>query len=174
MPRKKSLSFQSRAADLLLEISDTFSLLSDVAYSRSPFLLYGNDGKRYQKAKEEYWEKRKTLKRLQEKKLLVIQKAADQYRIALTEEGARQVFRLKVMSADILPSDEVCMVIFDIPESEQKIRQKLRKFLFQAGFIPIQRSVWISNVDASQPLSELFEVTGAKKWIRVYRAHEIS
>ena len=66
------------------------------------------------------------------------------------------------------------MVIFDIPETSRSLRSQLRGFLEKAGFILIQRSVWVTNIDAAKPLSELLANTKADKWVRIFKAREIS
>jgi DNA-binding transcriptional regulator PaaX len=133
-------------------------------------LRYGVDGANAILNAKERRLRRQEFERLRKRKLIEVSKEADCYRVALTQRGKQEAFRLKVLEADLLPDDRMCMVVFDIPESKRKLRKELRSFLTSAGFAPIQKSVWISRFDAGEALRELFRSTGASKWVRVYTA----
>ena len=78
------------------------------------------------------------------------------------------------MKSYVLPEGINCIVIFDIPEDVRHIRKQLGTFLESASFIRIQRSVWISNVDAGDLLIKLFRAAGLERgWVRIYNATEL-
>jgi len=173
---KKSLYQYSQTSDLLLSIADLFGNAMEML----PYFLtyrgqrvvayYGPGGLHIPKEIERRRRQQKVLHELKKRKLIVAQRESEKYKVALTEDGLYQVFRLRVLKANMLPKDKVCMVVFDIPETQRNLRQMLRRFLAEAGFVPIQRSVWISPVDAGEQLACLFKAAKATKWVRVYNS----
>ncbi len=83
-----------------------------------------------------------------------------------------EYLRLKVLDSDLYEDDRACLVVFDIPETKRKLRKTLRHFLRYAGFIPIQKSVWISKFNAGEAISKLLSTKGSKHWVRVYEVRE--
>jgi DNA-binding transcriptional regulator PaaX len=97
----------------------------------------------------------------------------DEYHLRLTEYGAHEAFRLQVLQAKPMPDHCVCMVIFDIPEHQRKLRRSLRGFLSYAGFTQLQKSVWTAPFDAWKPLVKLFHIDRSSKWVSVFIAREM-
>ncbi len=128
---------------------------------------------RIRKAKEHRYEKQ-ILQRLVKKKLIVIQEAGETLRAALTQTGENELFRLQIIHAPRCLDGQICMVVFDIPESKKQLRKNLRDFLRYASFTPLQKSVWISARDATTPLSRLFASKKLSRWISVFRAEKIN
>lgn len=168
--RRKFLKKDSVAAKILLEINDELDLLFSFGYRPTKVMKYGMDGVRRMREPKMRAERRRSLKRLHTKNLISILKKDEEYQVALTRAGALEVFRLKVLYSAPLPKGSVCMVIFDIPETERTLRKNMRNFLQVAGFICWQRSVWISFFDAGEHLERLFEVNGVSDWMKVYLA----
>lgn len=113
--------------------------------------------------------RQQNLRRMKELELIKLKIVEGEYRARLTDKGAQELFRLRIMQADLFEDDRVCMVVFDVPEQASSFRKNLRHFLSTAGFIPIQKSVWISPFDAGRLLAEMFQGKG-RGWIRVYTA----
>ena len=134
---------------------------------------YGHEGARRIRDVQEKKRRYQALKRLESRKLIKINKVAKSFQVALTEDGDYQVFSLKAKQAGFLYNDIVCLVVFDIPETHRALRKRLRHLLYDVGFIPIQRSVWVSPYDVSKELVSLFRKVKAHKWVRVYNAKEI-
>ena len=121
----------------------------------------------------EWQKKRDALRRLQKQELLKCRQVEKKFEIALTKKGAQEALRLKVMNAYVLENGTNCIVVFDIPERLRKVRIELGNFLDSAGFIRIQRSVWISPYKAATLLVDLFDAAGLnREWVRVYYAKE--
>jgi len=136
-------------------------------------MKYGMSGIReMRKAQERKWE-RGIINRLKQKELIEIEKRAGEVFVALTQEGAKEYLRQKVFAADLYEDDHECLVVFDVPESKRKVRKMLREFLSDAGFIPIQKSVWISKFMAGEALGRLFSTTETRHWIRIYEVREL-
>jgi hypothetical protein len=176
---KKSLYKHSITSNMLLSIAKASGEVLEalpyfLAYKGGGLSAYCRSGEvNMSKQKDVRVRQQKALHELKKNKLVVVKRDGDRYRAALTKDGILQVFRLKVLKARVLEDDSVCMVIFDIPETERDLRQLLREFLSEAGFILIQRSVWISPFDAGQALVSLFRATGAVKWVRVFSSRQI-
>ena len=163
----------SRSAKLLQEFARGLEDALLFGYQPRLVIRYGYDGaKRILSAKERQ-RNYQALKRLEKQRLIDVDHRAERYNVALTKKGREEIFRLRVLNSELLPKDRVCMVVFDVPESKRKLRLLLRRFLSEAGFAPIQKSVWISPFDAAESLRELFLASGVSEWVRVYRAWEI-
>lgn len=65
------------------------------------------------------------------------------------------------------------MVIFDIPEEYAFLRRKLRGVLKHLGFKQIQQSVWSSDRDYREIISETIQHLNISQWVQVYEAREI-
>lgn len=168
MPR--SLELHSRSSNLFQEIAESCNLFFSLGHNPVGYLRYGIDGmNRIHKAKAHRYEKQ-ILKRLIAKKLIVIDETGALLKAALTKTGENELFRLQVLHAPRLPEDQVCMVVFDIPESKKELRKYLRDFLRYAGFEPLQKSVWISPFAAMDPLTNLFASKKVSRWVSVFCA----
>ncbi|MDP2631703.1 MAG: CRISPR-associated endonuclease Cas2 [Candidatus Uhrbacteria bacterium] len=180
MTNKRRLVCNSKAARFLLRLDEQLGLFLDETLDGiqkpSVALKYGSEWRVVRREIEIAQlrsEERKRLHELRQRDILRVRRVADKYRIALTGKGMVELFRIKVVNADLLEDGSVCMVVFDIPEDHRKLRGQLRLFLIQAGFMCIQRSVWISPFNAAESLSQLFKVSNSSKWIRVFIANEI-
>ena len=167
---KKSLHEGSRAAMLLVEFGN---YLDDIHFGLSrPSLVVRmgiDDAKRFWDKEEEILRKQE-MKRLEKRKLIKSRELAGELEIRFTQEGLSEYFKHSLVQCEILPEGNVCMVVFDIPESQARLRQRLRRLLSRSAFVPMQRSVWISNIDAADLLSRLFKMELDNQWIRVFIA----
>ncbi len=118
--------------------------------------------------------RRSSMRRLVKSGYLIAEETAEGLAYALSEKGAIEYLRKRVHDANVMDGDEVCMVIFDIPEKFRSLRRELYLFLVDAGFFPHQKSVFIAPYDAFDPLAELFSLKGAAHWIQVYRATRVT
>ena len=169
--RRKKLQGHSRAACILENIGNRIEDIH-LGLSRPGLVVkYNIDGARdYLNRKDKYLQ-RQALKRLKQRNLIKMQKIAESYQVALTQYGIDEFMRLKILNSKIHTDGTICMVTFDIPESQSTFRKRIRRILANSAFIPLQRSVWISNIDAADILSKLFKSQYSQKWIRVFTAH---
>ena len=65
------------------------------------------------------------------------------------------------------------MVIFDIPEDQANLRHALRSILKKLEFSQIQQSVWMSDKDHKQILSETIEDLDLGRYVQLYEAVRI-
>lgn len=91
----------------------------------------------------------------------------------LTERGRLEYLKLKLVEAEELAEGRVCVIVFDIPEKESRIRKLLRNFLSGNYFILIQKSVWISRFDVAKTMSKLIVFLELEDWVRVFESREV-
>ena len=170
--QSKFLSVHSCTALVLRELVETFDLLATANQRMRVFNRYGFGAFEEIRSARDRADRRRAFLRLEKQNLIRVQKQANRYALSLTDEGARQYIRMHMMHADLLPDGEVCMVVFDIPESQRRLRSLLRYFLSDFGFLPIQKSVWIGRFDHAKSISELFHLHQAEGWIRSFTCRE--
>lgn len=163
----------SKTWEVFRFLIDGMDLFVSFGANPSGYAYYGGmGGLRSRRKEQEYWDEIRALRRLEERKLIRVRKAGKRLQVKLTKTGAIEAIRQEVMAADLLPDGRVCMVVFDIPESQRKVRRSLRAFLDALAFIPLQQSVWITPFDAIVPLTRYFRATQKDRWVRVYTAIE--
>ena len=174
LKRERHLKLSSITATVLGELSQLMEIADLMMTSQGQRQLryYGYDLEEMHE--EMAWrKKREAINRLRRQKLLECREVEGAFEVALTKRGAQEALRLKIMNAYVLQDGANCMVVFDIPEHLRKVRIELGKLLDSAGFIPVQKSVWISPYEVAPLLVELFRSAGLKRdWVRVYYAKE--
>jgi CRISPR/Cas system-associated endoribonuclease Cas2 len=169
---KRHLRAGSWMLETFMSIADEMSAVCIEGHHPSTVLRYGADGARYFRDAKERKLERQRIRRLEKKKLIMIQQIGENYEVKLTDEGAVELLKQRVVNAPMMESDLMCMVVFDIPENNRKLRKQIRSVLKESGFIPIQRSVWVSPFDAGEALREFFKIKSMVQWVRIYDAKE--
>ncbi|MBT3230736.1 hypothetical protein HN358_03060 [Candidatus Uhrbacteria bacterium] len=171
---KYPLITNSRTSNLLVEIGNSISDLHFGLARPGLVVRFGINGARKYLHNKEKWSRKQTLKKLRQKKFILENKIADQYYISLTEKGIEEYLRLKSMNANYLPSNQLCVVSFDIPESQKLIRRQIRHLLKRIGFKQMHRSVWTTKKNVSDDLSRLFSIKFKNSdWVKIFHASEI-
>lgn len=88
----------------------------------------------------------------------------------LTERGRKKI---KPYQTKKLAKETKLMIIFDIPEEQAYKRRKLRDFLRSCGFVQVQRSVWVSNLDYSAPLQDLVDELQLAEFVQLFECAQI-
>lgn len=65
------------------------------------------------------------------------------------------------------------LVMFDVPESAHKYRDRLRLLIKQQGFKYIQGSVWISPYPLAWAAVEYLNASGLQKYVRIMRVDQM-
>lgn len=110
----------------------------------------------------------RVLSRLSFDKIIQTKKNGKDLEVILTKAGIIEFLKLRLVLTEELPEGFCCMVVFDIPETENVLRNLLRQFLKDNCFFPLQKSVWISQFDMVEILRELFAAWNIEKWVRVF------
>jgi DNA-binding PadR family transcriptional regulator len=168
--RDAHLQLPSITAKVLLAIAREIDEYVTSGQRPVAVMKHGMDGIRFFRQVQKQKIAKQMLKRLEERKYIAISEEADRYHISLTEKGLYESLRLRILESNFLEDGSVCMVVFDIPEKKRSLRTSLRGFLAKVNFVPIQRSVWISPLDAGDTLADLFAASGASKWVSIYTA----
>jgi hypothetical protein len=112
------------------------------------------------------WATLNDLKRLTKRRLIRVK----DNKVLFSKKGVAAFMALRVLQTSPLPSGQICLLAFDIPEKKRILRKFLRSFLKAADFERLQKSVWFSHFDASGVLNEYFSYLGLSKQIIVLTA----
>ncbi|MDP2648840.1 MAG: CRISPR-associated endonuclease Cas2 [bacterium] len=97
---------------------------------------------------------RETLLRLKRKGMVAFEKRGNKNYPYLTKKGIEQAERLKIGSLSIpkpLRWDRRWrIVIFDIPQDKNALRDRIRSMLLNLGFYKLQHSVWVYPHDCEE------------------------
>ncbi|MFA6131326.1 MAG: CRISPR-associated endonuclease Cas2 [Patescibacteria group bacterium] len=169
----RSSQVLSKASRLLYSIGE---LVDDVFFivERPGFIMHsgGVGNARSRERRHEYQSNFHAMKRLKERKLIHVKKWKNGFICSLTHDGFVEFLRLKVLKTELLPQGKTCIVVFDIPETQRSKRRWLRRLLERAGFIPLQKSVWISPFDAGNVIMDFAKKMKMQDFIRVFIAEE--
>lgn len=115
------------------------------------------------------------LKRLREKGY--IEKFPDKKNeskiIFMLTEAGKEFLLLSKSESEIEWDGRWRFVIFDIPESKRVIRSILRNRLKLWGFVPWQKSVWVSKKNLTNKLRGLIEELGIEDWVMVIESDNV-
>ena len=89
--------------------------------------------------------------------------------VSITAEGRKLLSRLQPERDNIWK-----MVVFDIPEKHQKVRNVLRAKLKQLHFKKWQNSIWVSPYILDEEIEEELRQLGEKFFIRLIKFTEIN
>lgn len=99
------------------------------------------------KPKYRKWYVDKTIEKLIKQKLIKVENNDGQKILTLTSKGDETLDRYEVQSIKIMKpkkwDGKYRLVIFDIKEGARKIRDDLRRWLEELGFLKLQNSVWV-------------------------------
>ena len=114
----------------------------------------------------------RAIKRLREKGLVDF--LSDEYIILqLTDSGRERVIWSKIKSNPKQWDSIWRIVIFDIPEKRRRARDLLRSKLKQWGFVPWQKSVWVTKADCTIELRNFIKRSGIQEWVLVIETSNI-
>lgn len=89
---------------------------------------------------------RQVLKRMQMQKIVEVAETKDGPVVRITQNGITKALKYKLEDMEIKRKSwdgKWRVVVFDIPEINKKARDEFRKRLKQAGFFPLQESVFV-------------------------------
>lgn len=88
----------------------------------------------------------------------------------LTEKGLAQLRRYEPKQ---LTGAASILVIFDIPEHERRLRQKLRTLLRELRFVQVQKSVWQTEYDVLEYLVSELKQQHLHEYVQVYESARV-
>lgn len=171
---KKLDKSTSRAANLILEIGRAMED-THFRFSRPGLVVkFGVDGARDFLRREEQMLRRQELKRLERRGLIVTEKIANEYWTSFSKKGFEEYLVQISLCANRLPGNQMCIVSFDIPETQKRLRDHVRFLLRKLGFVQVHRSVWSCSKNVGDYIANLLSSKfKGKKWFKVYLANEL-
>jgi len=109
---------------------------------------------------------------LKRKKWIHTKKTEKGLFIKLSDLGKNELIARSAQSKPKLSGQNVCLLIFDFPESARKGRDAFRYFIRSLGFKQVQMSVWKSNRDCVEDIKRFIEDAKISKWVKLYIANE--
>lgn len=159
---------------LLRELVDELDLLVTFGYRPTKVMKYGMEGVRRMRSARERKDRRDAMRRLCKQQLIVTEKIGKDLAVTLSEKGAMEYFRVRVCDSPFLPIGRVCMIVFDIPETERSKRKMFRDFLRYSGFHRLQQSVWVCHYDVFDAMQKILQIRGLAKWVSMYESERIN
>jgi len=172
--RHKVRKVVSRANLLLRDIADTFEFVYRTGPHRAPFDITNLDDYRTWRSYKEWQSKRKQLYELKRRKLVEAQRQGERMMVRLTDKGYREVLRAELRDTKRKCASGVCLVTFDIPESQKIVRDTFRRLLRECGFKKLHHSVWFTENDVMAPMCVFVEVNKLAPWVHVFVGNIVS
>ena len=113
-------------------------------------------------------ELRRRLSELRRRRFIEARRVGKRIEFKVTDRGALAL-HLDCLHAQQDGGLVATLLIFDIPESERRVRDQIRQLLKQAGFQRFQQSVWLRRADVYEASVGLIRYLGAEKWVTVAR-----
>lgn len=94
--------------------------------------------------------------------------------VILTSKGMEKVLRvaLQRVEREKRKDGKYLMIVFDIPEKKRKLRDLFRENLKILGFIPFQKSIWISPNNLLKEVQFLIQRYDLEKYVRIFLIEE--
>jgi len=90
---------------------------------------------------------KRTLKRLEKQKMIVVKETPEEQIVELTEKGKTRILRYAVGEFDVRKPDRWDgrwrIIIYDVPDKKKGSRDILRNMLHRMGFLKLQKSVYL-------------------------------
>ncbi|MFA4936798.1 MAG: hypothetical protein WC575_00685 [Patescibacteria group bacterium] len=125
------------------------------------------------KRRMEFKNLRNKIYQLKRTRYLVTKKIGNRLMVSLTAKGKKELLKYKISSALPYKDNLSTMVIFDIPEQARQGRDYFRNFLRENNFKQIQKSVWFSKQNVTQPLNDFLKYYRLTDWVKVFEARTI-
>lgn len=172
--KQRSVQLGSRAARIL---ADMGSSLEDMYFGLArPGLCirYGVIGaQKYLSRKEKYYRDLE-MRRLEKRGMIKRKKIADEYWVEFSNKGFEEYLMIHVAQADNLPDGQFCLLSFDIPEDQRKLRNYVRYLLRKLGFSQAHKSVWMTKKNVGLYMSRLFlSKFQDANWFKIFLASEM-
>lgn len=121
---------------------------------------------------------KRSLKGLEERKLVSLREEGDKLIVEFTKEGINEVFKYKIKDLIIKKpkkwDKKWRLVIFDIPEKKKLARNILRRKLKDLGFVFLQKSVFVYPFPCRKEISFLIKILELEPYVVFIEADYIS
>lgn len=114
----------------------------------------------------------KALKRLRESGLVELV-SDEQLAYRITDKGREKALLASLLIEEDKWDGKYRIVIFDVPEKRRIARDLLRIKLKNWGFVPWQRSVWVTKKNCTKTLRNFIKQVGIKDWVMVIESDDV-
>lgn len=119
----------------------------------------------------------RTLRAMEKQKIVEVQDFGDHATVILTEKGKKKILKFGVGSLTISKPDrwdgKWRMVFYDVLDGKRTTRDKFRSYLINAGFFPLQESVYIHAYPCENEIEFLKNFLGIGAEVRIVIAEKI-
>ncbi len=120
---------------------------------------------------------KRTLKRLEKRKLVNISEEDGKQVVKITNEGSQKILKYSLDSLEIKPpkhwDGQWRLVVYDIPEGSRRFREQIPQYFKSWGFYPLQESVYLHAYPCEKEIEFLREFLRMGEYIRILRVSEI-
>ncbi len=117
----------------------------------------------------EYNWKKYQLERMKRRGLIQTKETHKGIDVILTSRGYSHSLKEMIASnTNELPENVLCIVVYDIPEYENKERHRFRRMLKASGFSMVQRSVWATKYNVADVMREYINDQHMSNWVNTY------
>ena len=125
-------------------------------------------------AAQEAQERKERLYELKRRKWIETKRIGERLLVRLTKQGWQRALRDRIRCTSAKCKEGICIVVFDVPESERYVRDALRDILQSCNFTMLQKSVWVSRKDIIKPLCALLQGAKLERWVRILVGKEFT
>lgn len=116
---------------------------------------------------------KRTIKRLEEQKVVEISEEKGKQVIKITEKGKTKILKNAVEDLKVEKpaywDGKWWLVSYDLPEYLSDLRDGIRKYLLNLGFFPIHKSVYLHAYPCKEQIEFLVEYFGIRKYMRIFK-----
>src|SRR3989338_401146 len=161
----------SSARVYLQDFAHEFSVFTGAISGRHPMGFAEYEDKL---VAQEARERKARLYELRLRKWIETKKIGERLLVRLTKQGWQRALRDQIRCTSVKCKDGICIVVFDVPESERHVRDALREILQSCNFTMLQKSVWVSRKDIIKPLCALLQGAKLERWVRILVGKELT
>ena len=161
------------AKDILKGLALGGLIVSSFALPNLPqiFNLFGVD------SSKDRFKVRRSINKLQKKKLVVIYEKDGMDVVEITKEGEKKILKYKLEEMKILRpkkwDGKWRIIIFDIPEKFKKARNALSKKISDMEIYPLQKSVFVCPFSCRDEIDFIGEFFNVRKYIYYIEADKV-
>ncbi len=154
------------------EVIDLMSVMNDLNYYRSALLRGGHPHVSELKRLRREQDIRRAFYRLQDAHYVTARKIGKRLLVSLTDKGSANSLALQLRQAPVLAEERFTVVIFDVPQTQQAARRRLRQLLRQGEFKKLQQSVGVSKRDTLSLITRFVREKKLQSWVNVFLASD--
>lgn len=169
-----------RVKKILLLLAKGVALAAVVAAPKTasafgPFLREDSRWKEWKQFNPTYL--RRTIRKLEKQKIVEIENKEDYGIVKITQEGRKKILQFAVAEISIERpvhwDGRWRLVFYDVVKGENQLRDKFRRYLKQAGFYPLQESVYLHAFPCEKEINFLRYYLGIGSEVRIVVAEHI-